>query len=266
MSDVHLEHGGLNFNLPPADILLLAGDICQVNYLKNSSEFLKNEKTASEFINTVSRKYNKVVWVPGNHEYYDGCIDLTNDIVAQYFKRNGIDNVSYSEFGTHETHDVKIIYATLWTDMKKMNPLVVADATFFMNDYRLINKINTSECVDPSQRPLIPTDTLELHQKHRLHIQNESTNTDKKVVVMTHHAPLVDLARHTHGYGPTDYYYGCTDMEDLIKDNNIHTWVYGHTHSRDCREIYGTQFMSNCRGYLGHEAAAASFTVKTFTV
>lgn len=69
-SDLHLEFGRLNIELPDADILLLAGDI-YVNYLFNKHD---STDDVIDFFTEISKKYKNIIYVPGNHEYYDSSI------------------------------------------------------------------------------------------------------------------------------------------------------------------------------------------------
>lgn len=262
MSDVHLEFGERNFELPAADVLLLAGDICLVSDLSESMcGTLIGERTV-RFLKDVSKKYKQVIWIPGNHEYYGGDIKSTVEKVNQFLIDESITNIEFNDHGTFTTADhVKVVYATLWTDMKKSCPLVLNAAAGYMNDYNNITFISGIK-----HRLLCPADTVAIHAKHKRFIQQECTNTQDKLVVMTHHAPLMTLLNKKTNPSEIDYCYGSTDMEDIILDNDIKVWAYGHVHTRNETAVADTKFISNCRGYLGHEPAASSFLVKTFTV
>lgn len=268
MSDVHLEHGGRNFDLPDADILLLAGDICVVDDLRDSYMATLIGQRSREFLIDVSKKYKHVVVIPGNHEYYDGTIEAVTGRVNDFLVSENINNITFNEYGCYTTGGVKVVYATLWTDMNDSCPLVISQAAGYMNDYQHIKCDHFGP--DNLSRNLRPSDTLILHEKHRQHIARECANTTDKLVVMTHHAPLMSLINRERNPNAVDYCYGCTDMEDIIHDNDILVWAYGHVHTRD-ENVFGgvcgdTKFISNCRGYFGHERGAESFTVKTFTV
>lgn len=268
MSDVHLEHGGRNFDLPDADILLLAGDICVVDDLRDSYMATLIGQRSREFLIDVSKKYRHIIWIPGNHEYYDGVIETVTGRVNDFLVSENINNITFNEYGTFTTGGVKVVYATLWTDMNNSSPLVISQAAGYMNDYQYIKCDPFGP--DNISRNLRPSDTLSLHVKHKQHIEQECANTTDKIVVMTHHAPLLSLINRERNPSAVDYCYGCTDMEDIIHDNDILVWAYGHVHTRD-ENVFGgvcgnTKFISNCRGYFGHETGAESFTVKTFTV
>lgn len=262
MSDVHLEFGKRNFDLPDADVLLLAGDICLITDLAKSVCDTLTGKRTREFLIDASIKYKQVIWIPGNHEYYHSDIKSAVGKVNEFLLSESITNIEFNDHGTFTTQDkVKVIYATLWTDMKKSCPLVLNAAAGYMNDYNNIALIPGIK-----HRPLVPADTVAIHAKHKKFIQKECSNTQDKLVVMTHHAPLMNLLSKKIKPTDIDYCYGSTDMEDIILDHDIKVWAYGHVHTRDESAVADTKFISNCRGYLGHEAGASSFLVKTFTM
>ena len=60
VSDLHLEFGPMEIEPDAGDVLVLAGDIdikCQVDW-----------------INSIASKFDHVIYVLGNHEFFDGAI------------------------------------------------------------------------------------------------------------------------------------------------------------------------------------------------
>jgi predicted MPP superfamily phosphohydrolase len=70
ISDIHLEFlpnvKSIIEKIPSADILVLAGDIGNVTHKSNDIEC---------FLNDVKSKYRDVVYVAGNHEFYNCSFD-----------------------------------------------------------------------------------------------------------------------------------------------------------------------------------------------
>jgi len=247
MSDTHLEFGGRDFDLPDADVLLLAGDICLAYDLLESNCGTLQGSNARKFFKDVSAKYKHVAWVPGNHEYYGSSIKETSDIVNQFIVSENLFNITFGQFGSITVKDVKIVFATLWTDIKNKDPLIMSQGKQSMSDYCQI-MIE----VDGRNLQLHPSDVYDLHVKHREHIKNEVVGHDK-VIVMTHHAPNM-LSSKSDNITSLDYMYCCTDMDDIILDNpQIKVWVHGHLHTEMKYTIGETEIMSNCRGYYGYE-------------
>jgi Calcineurin-like phosphoesterase len=259
-SDLHLESFGRNFELPDADLLLLAGDILVVSDLRREFSGIQACDNQRQFLIDVASKYETVLWVPGNHEYYDSCIDTVEKNVNDFLKAECIDNITFGAKGSLTIHGVKFVCATLWTDINKANPVAVMNGKYVMNDYVFITKADAS--LDSGIRYLSTQDTMNIHHEHRNHIKDEIVGHDK-VVVMTHHAPHM-LSSGSHFKDTSSAYYCCTDIEDIILDNpQIKFWVAGHTHNRIEYEIGDTKIHSNPRGY-GSEKISSDFVIKTF--
>lgn len=260
-SDLHLEFGARDFDFPEADILVLAGDILLARDLREDWEFSSKRVAAREFIRDASLTYPKVLWIPGNHEYYDGNIDTADSHINAFLKLEGLENVTYAEAGAMDFEGITFIYATLWTDINRANPMVITQSN--MADYR---EIMCYADTKSGGRYLTPEDTMRIHKGHKTHITNELIDTLEKVVVVTHHAPTLMSCEEAI---PTmsDYYYCCTDMEDLILDNpKIKLWIHGHLHTRNSHCVGDTQVISNCRGYVGHESATETFKIQVIEV
>ena len=69
VSDLHLEMKGNACYLqdnpiePAADVLILGGDITNLSYAPTW-------KLEKDFFKQLSRQFEQVYWIPGNHEYY----------------------------------------------------------------------------------------------------------------------------------------------------------------------------------------------------
>lgn len=261
-SDLHLEFGGRDFDLPKADILLLAGDILVASGINDSYSGTMNGYDERQFIRSVSKAYKRVIWIPGNHEFWGSTINNTEKIVNDFLSSENIINIQFGSLGTLETEEFKIVFATLWTDIKGGNPLFAQMINNTMKDYQKV-MIEDSE-IKSGIRYLTPTDTMKIHDLHRAFIA-DYVNGDKKTVVMTHHAP--NLLSDLDNVGASNYGYCCTDMDDIILDNeNIEYWIHGHTHNSIEYNIGKTKVISNQRGYKGYEESANRFKIKTFVL
>ena len=61
ISDLHLEFGPMEIEPEAGDVLVLAGDI--------------DIKGRVDWINSIASKFNHVIYVLGNHEFYRGAMD-----------------------------------------------------------------------------------------------------------------------------------------------------------------------------------------------
>jgi Icc-related predicted phosphoesterase len=92
---------------------------------------------------------------------------------------------------------------------------------------------------------------------------------DRKVVVITHHAPSFNSI--TEEYRRPSSYHGnggyASELSEFILDHpQIKVWGHGHVHSRHDYTIGTTRVLANPRGYAGHEQCAEDFTVQSFEV
>lgn len=223
MSDVHLEFAGFTPAPAAADVIVLAGDI------GTGTEGLEWAITTFPDI--------PIVYVPGNHEYYEHDLpDLRVELATRA-----------SQLGIHLLdHDVVVIGrvrflgATLWTDFELQGSRASAmrTASRRMNDYRLIHH---------GVRLLRPSDTRLLHQASRRFLtQQLDIPFDGKTVVVTHHAPsLRSLPVDKLESGSAPCY--ASDLEQLVERADC--WIHGHTHQRQDYQVGGCRVLCNPRGY-----------------
>lgn len=257
--DLHLEFGDRDFELPDADILLLAGDICVIEHLQNlhSHEY----DVCAQFFKDVSTKYRNVLWTHGNHELYGGIIGVSSvDIVRKFLYSLDITNVEYITCGSRVIGDVMFIAATMWTDFNKGNPSIMNAAQYGMNDYRKI--MIGDKSIDSGVRYITAKDILDVNSEHTNYISDILEYKFEKTVVMTHHAPNVKSSG-ANKPSELDYAYCCSNLDDMILDNpQIKYWIHGHTHNRVEYKIGETTVISNCRGYKNYERDADTFQIK----
>ena len=252
-----MEFGKRDFDLPDADVLILAGDICVASYLKESHCGTLVGNHAHEFFRDVSAKYRDVIYVAGNHEHYGGNLDKTSDIINDFFDRENIINIHHEHCGVVVIEDVLFIYATLWTDIDKRNPVVINRGKGYMSDY-----LEITYGIGEENTFMTPNYATILHDNYRDFISVYAECHDK-VVVVTHHAPnLKSCTEQSY----TNHFYACTDMDDIILDNPcISHWIHGHTHDNSDYMIGDTNVLSNCRGYFGYEDVS-NFEIKVFDI
>lgn len=251
MSDLHLEFFAKRdykkFGIVSTDadreetVLVLAGDICTIS----SSMHERYE----HFLQTVSKQFHSVILVPGNHEYYMNVVETVLD--ALRLLGTQIDNLYVMENDWVEINGIEFIGATLWTDLKKRDPLVMAYAQMDMNDYRCIQRRTE---IPEYCRPLKPDDTVNFHRRSVAFIQERLEKTTcEKTVVVTHHLPSYDLVsdfrKNNH---PLNHAY-FSDLDWLIHDYKPVYWLCGHSHDSMDVMIGETRCVLNPHGYLNYE-------------
>ena len=243
VSDLHLEFSDIDIdNANNADVLILGGDIMIASKVhRPESEYGIRFRN---FLGRVSRKFPHVVYVMGNHEFYDSgkFFDSINDMRAACEVHS---NIYLLERDTKIIDDVVFVGGTLWTDMNKFDPLTMHAVRDMMNDYRAIRNDKNGFI------PLKPADTVDRHRRTRDYIEFVAKeNKDKKVVVVGHHSPSL-LSCHPQ-YANDHLMNGAyhSDLSGIMLDNpQIKLWTHGHTHHCFDYTIGQTRVVCNPRGY-----------------
>lgn len=267
-SDLHLEFGRLDLkNTESADVLVLSGDILIAEdldrfpgdrgpYAPVESHRYINSTIYRDFLDQVNHEFPKVVYVAGNHEFYDGKWQKTLDILHKYMENYS--NIFFLERETVKINDVTFIGATLWTDLNRQDPLTMHSVRDLMNDYRVI--VNDTK----SYSRLKPYDTVERHQQTLQYIKNVvAEKHDEKFVVVGHHAPT--RLSTSPEYADDTLMNGAysSDLSEFILDRpQIKLWTHGHTHHAFDYFMGETRIVCNPRGYINCEQRARDFTLK----
>jgi predicted phosphohydrolase len=253
VSDLHLDVSGY-LDLPGGDVLILAGDICEARELGNEFHQTKlldrdpGKFPCYDFFHSVVPKYKKVFMVMGNHEHYRGKFWKTKNEIESMVPGN----VTVLENQCEEYNGVVFVGATLWTDMNKSDPLVLAQIADYMNDYRVITYHYPQYNAYHKMRPM---DTVKMHYESKRYIEEKvQEHANKPVVVITHMGPtFMSINEKYKGQWSNAAY--VSDLSNLILDNpNIQAWVHGHVHDPVHYEVGTCQVHCNPRGYLPWEA------------
>lgn len=263
-SDLHLEFADIT--LPGGDILILSGDIMEAKKFKKSMYnpdlvLLPNERTDrrpdrwARFFEEECRKYQEVIYVLGNHEFYSGKF---GEQTYAHIREQLPDNVHLLENETVDIGDVTFVGATLWTDMNKGDPVTLFHMKSMMSDYKYIT--NHYPATNLYYR-LQPEVTVETFYRSRDYIKAVVENDPgRKYVVVTHHAPT-RLSTHPR-YAHETIMNGAfsSDLSEFIMDHpQIKVWTHGHTHDPFDYTLGETRIMCNPRGYFGYEESAKLF-------
>lgn len=270
ISDLHLEFSDLM--LPGGEILLICGDACETRRIKPDmytgvmprlDKYQGPEKRPDRFYRFFKEecsKYDRVLYVAGNHEHYDGKFNQTHDLLRECLADT---NVEVLERDTVDIGGTLFVGATLWSDTS--DPMVEMIVKESMNDYHSIRvkEYWGNESTQVNYRRLHPRDTTYNFIKSRDYIETVAKNNpDKDIVVMTHHAPShlsVDpmFLADKHKEMNRAYY---SDLDQLILDReNIKFWCHGHTHSNHDYMIGQCRVLCNPRGYYGYESCATKY-------
>lgn len=248
LSDLHLEFAP--FEPEPDlefDVVILAGDI---------------HSPAKRAVQWAMDRFRDkpVVYLLGNHEYYDGRLDTT---LAEARCEAEDSNIYLLDGDEAVIDGVRFLGATLWTDFKlaiETPEGLVNDparamkmATNLLNDYTLIRA--PDESAEPGTwrhkqgRKLQAADTLRIHQTQRAWLQAKlSESFAGPTVVVTHHAPHRGSLSQRYA---DDWSSGAfvNELPETFFEVPM-LWIHGHTHQSFDYRVRACRVMSNPRGYV----------------
>ena len=245
ISDIHLEFYQLGISFekfikPSAPILVLCGDISPVGTLA-LVEHLKR------FLEWCSARFETVLYVPGNHEFYSSNGKKENNTMDQVILK--IQTIIKPLKNVHLLYNKMICQAgmcfcgtTMWT---KIDPQQCHEIQMRMNDYCEINLKDSKH--KKGFRHLNTADVSWLHKNSETFLKKCITLAKKKnmpLVVITHHKPTCTR--------------DCSDLSSAYESNMSHlmgppvvAWLHGHTHRHNDQRVDGTRVYSNAYGYPG---------------
>lgn len=252
VDDMHLEFSGYTMPGDPEATLLLAGDICTPDVYRperTDADAAHKREVFDQFFKVECAKYKKAFWIAGNHEYYHGSWEGTHDLMV-FATTNTNVTVLRNEW-VDLGDDTMLFGGTLWTDYAAGSPIVIHELKRYMNDYRLIRKQSNGH-------PLQPEDVMIEHKFAKEELEaGLRLYKDKKIVVMTHHAPSLKSTHPRFGgtTNPLNWGY-CSEYDGFVKSHpEIKVWVHGHTHDTHDYMLGETRILCNPRGYSWHHTA-----------
>ncbi len=230
MSDLHSEFWHPNRGQVPAhllensqkaDVIILAGDI-EVGMLKTAN-----------VLHQFAEVYQKVVYLPGNHEFYGSNIHEMDDL------RMWVpENVYVLNPGVVKINDVTFIGAPLWTNFRGGHPGAKQSAKQCISDFRQIRDFGPEVCEA-------------LFNEHATFIHEVYNATPGKKVIVTHFLPAIEcIDKQYQNEGLLNYYFA-NDMASWISTLEDTTWCFGHTHESVDIKINNTRLLCNPYGYNG---------------
>ena len=237
-SDLHLEHRTHHisdiskFLIPSAQTLAILGDL--------GNPFNHNFK---HFLSECSKAYDTIIYVSGNHEYYntqpmDDIDDKIKTVVSEF------SNVHYLNNNSIQFNNIRVLGTTLWSKI----PSDIPNIHNISNDYNHINIKDEYGFVNK----------LNSHYVNHMHKQNvrflESHlykhAEDVPIIVITHHMPTYKciVKKYQHYKHP---YLFASHLDYMMKYDNskIVYWLCGHTHSPVHIKIGQCQCITNPYGY-----------------
>nr|QBK85649.1 MAG: calcineurin-like phosphoesterase [Marseillevirus LCMAC101] len=212
ISDIHMENGTKLDEIiypDPEGILIVAGDVARV----------ENYNLYESTLKYLCSKFEKVILVPGNHEYY--CIgeniktmDLIMTTLHTFASQLG--NLIVLDNDGHTVGDTIIYGSTFWSYCPSH---LFPQTPIYMG-------------------PMIRKRLMTSHDFNRLHFQaliqlenmiELAEERKKKLIVVTHYAPTFNGTLHPkYAKSPNKQRY-CSQNDYLLSNKVIKNWIYGHT-------------------------------------
>ena len=235
---------------PVAPILVLAGDI---GY--------PGAQRTRDFVAWCSERWQHVIWVFGNHEYYalrsqKKWKEMSQSSLPTMEEREALTrvwlkalpNVHFLQAETIELEGILFFGATLWTRVSDELHAAEGDK---IADFKCIVAERTAEGeVVPLTNPFRNA----VHARHLEALEAAVATAEaqgKPLVVVTHHLPTQALAPAIYSGLSLNPYYS-NELWDLLKSRKIGAWICGHSHGRSILEK-PTLCVLNARGYPGQQ-------------
>ncbi len=237
-SDLHLEllarlwpQQCLIAPAPGADALVLAGDIHR----------------GPHAIECFARWPVPVLYLAGNHEYYDGQWEqLRTDLrrAAEGTAVRFLDNDVVMLDG------VRFLGSTLWTDYRlsgiPLSEAMEAAEAFLFDHRRILTRSG----------PFRAAQALEEHLRSRDWLADElSRERSTPTVVITHHAPHPASIHARFAGSPVNGAF-VSDLTELVEQPDL--WLHGHVHDSFDYRVGRCRVVCNPRGYAQNRKEAVS--------
>lgn len=217
------------FVKPKAPIAVVAGDI--------------HSKKFEQQLTEIATQFKLVIATYGNHEWYGRDISWKHDPALLP------DNVKVLSPGVHETDNIVFIGATLWTDFKNRDWVVMHSAKNMINDFRVIRSYNYAH----KFTPLMAAERHEYEKDYIKLMVEKYRNCGKKIVIVTHFMPSYTLIHNrwkTNTNNTLNYYFSA-QCDDLISAANAAAFISGHTHDAYDKKLGDVRCVCNPLGYPG---------------
>lgn len=234
-SDTHYGFG--TPAIPEADVAVVAGDLCE------------GIPEAVEWLAETVRPHMRVVFVPGNHEFYGRTLETELLQGRRIARARGIDLLDDDSV---VIDGVRFVGSTLWTDYRLFGEARRRDAMDAayrgMNDHRHISTGSGA-----AWRRFLPSDAADRHAASVRFLAGFAHDRTRPTVVVTHHAPSVRCLDRKFEGDPLNSGFA-SNLDGLVEALAADLWVHGHTHANADVRIGPTRVVCNPHGYGSENA------------
>ena len=233
LSDLHLEIRPISLQPVPADLVVLAGDI---------DNGIKGIEWARRMFDV------PVLYVAGNHEYYDGEFGGVQHALRQAARGSQVTVLDCEVF---YRDSIRFLGCSLWTDYSLVPP---AQRAQVIERSRSKNPDHVS--IRMADRKFSPEDAIALCERHQAWLAARLAEPYAgKTVVITHFAPHPGSIAPQFRDHPANPGF-IVDLDRLMGSADL--WIHGHTHTAFDYRVRGTRILSNPRGYANETTGFAA--------
>ena len=214
------------------------------------------------WVEQLRKRYPRVVWVAGNHDFYNLGFNETRlrhagepppphtvaEMVLYYQQWSTAHDVDFLHRSSVTIQGMNFVGATGWHNYVAGTPLSTnsqIDAWYHsMRD--TVIPWQGYDKPDHTQPAIAGAADVQA-------LQSLVNQLPGPIVVVTHHLPRRELCwqrRQDTAWTALHGSFANTAMES-IHDEKIKLWIYGHTHRRGVNTINGQEYVCNARGYPG---------------
>jgi hypothetical protein len=226
-SDIHLEFWPSPKELPfiGEDLVVLAGDI----------------GVGKKGIVWAQRMFpdRPVVYVMGNHEFYG--FDH-GQLLAECRAMCAGSNVHLLENDSIDIGDFRVLGCTLWTDFLLFGEDRFDEGLGIARDY-----MSDYQWIRTGGFQIWPGFTADRCHESRQWLEDQLANSDRPVVVVSHHAPVIDTVnpRFLGQFSNVCFH---NHWPEIFRPP-MKLWIHGHHHWCDEKSVNGISVVTNQRGY-----------------
>lgn len=210
-----------------ADVLVLAGDI----------------HNGVEAVRRFADWPIPVLFVPGNHEFYEHLVHPTVDALREACRGTQVHLLACD---THVWHGVRFLGCTLWTDYALSGDgvrktLAMQACERLMVDHRVIKGL------DNKRRRFMPEDALAIHERERAWLLGALGEVHEgPTVAITHHGvhPKSVHPRFAHHPGNPGF---ISNLGAALRLADL--WIHGHVHDSFDYTVGATRVVVNPGSY-----------------
>jgi len=221
------ERKNKKFNIKPSsEILIVAGDISD------------NIHLSIKYLNHLSKYYNYILFVDGNHEHVEIIPKLySHKQINELFLKNNNPKLIYLPENTFIYENTAFVGYCGWWNFNNSDFLKKKDSKSYSS---WINNSKENDGLVYNNN-IQKRSILEFKKINQKINKLESNKKIKNICIVTHTLPL-------KRYGSTNYFAEHNTLMNNIKSKKLTHWFFGHTHSTFDEYINDIRYVCNPRG------------------